>query len=157
MKEKFERFGNSFKTGVMIWILSYLLLACIGNVLGTSLVYDSEIIKLTNPINFLVQVLISGITYFILETVLLDFVDSMLRNIDKRETKNIFKSLIFYVLIIAIVCVVLYIVKEKNIISKYIMKLMMSIIVVQVIVFELMQLRKNTIYNKKLKEKNNEK
>lgn len=156
MKEKFERFGNSFKTGVIVWIISYLVLALISNVLGNTLVYDAEIIKLTNPINFLMQVLISGLTYFVLEAVLLDFVDNMLKRLCKKETKNIIKLTVIYVLIIAIVCVVLYTVKEKQIISKYIMKLMMAIIVIQVIIFELMQLRNNAIFNKKLKEKNNE-
>lgn len=154
MKEKLERFGNSFKSGVMIWILSYLVLAGIGTVLGTSLVYNAEIIKLTDPINFISQILIAGITYFVLETVLLDFVDKMLKVADKKEGNDLVKTLIFYIVVIAILCVALYIVKECEIISKYVMKIMMLIIVIQCTIFEFKQLINNARFNKKLKEKN---
>ena len=158
MKERLEHVYNSFKTGVIIWILAYLLLYVVSGYAGDFAIYNENITKLLNVKNFVAQLLIAGFTYTTLEVVLLHFVDNMIKTMEqgKDKVKSITKNLIFATIIIAVLCVALYVLKERNVISKYILKLMMTIIAFKAVIFSIMQVRNTNVYNKKLKEKNRE-
>lgn len=156
MKEKLERICNSFKSGVMIWIVSYLLLYVVSRYAGSFSIYNENVMKLLDVKNFIAQLFIAGFTYTILEVVLLHFIDNMIKSAEKEKNKvkEVVNSFVIAIIIIALLCVVLYILKEKNIISKYILKLMMTVIALKAVFFELNQVIKTNRYNKKLKEKN---
>ena len=158
MKERLEHVYNSFKTGVIIWILAYLLLYVVSGYAGDFAIYNENITKLLNVKNFVAQLLIAGFTYTTLEVVLLHFVDNMIKTMEqgKDKAESIAKNLIFATIIIAVLCVALYVLKERNVISKYILKLMMTIIAFKAVIFSIMQVRNTNVYNKKLKEKNRE-
>ena len=158
MKERVERVYNSFKTGVILWIFAYLLLYGVCFLVKDFSVYNSEVMKLLDVKNFVAQLLIAGATYITLEIVLLHFVDNMIKATEEdMKGKAIAKSFVVSIFIIAILCVVLYIVKEKNIVSKYIIKLMMTIIGLNAVAFSIKQVINTNKYNKKLKEKINNK
>lgn len=158
MKERFERVYSSFKTGVMIWIFSYILLYIVSGYVGDFSVYNENIMKLLDMKNFIAQLLIAGVTYMTLEVVLLHFVDESLQILEKNgnKAKTLLKNVVISTIVIAILCVALYVLKEKNIISKYILKFMMTIIAFKAVVFCIIQVINTGRYNKKLKEKNKE-
>ena len=158
MKEKLERVYNSFKTGVMIWIFAYILLYIASIYVGDFSVYNENIMKLLDMKNFVAQLLIAGTTYITLEIVLLHFLDNMLKiqEQEKNKIQILVKNVLVATLVIAVLCVVLYVLKERNVISKYILKFMMTIIAFKAIVFCIAQVVNTNIYNKKLKEKNRE-
>lgn len=158
MKENVEKIYSSFKTGVMIWILSYIMLNVVSAYVGDFSVYNENILKLLEVKNFIAQLLIAGFTYITLEVFLLHFADETIKLIEKNEKgiKKLIKNIVISILVITTLCVALYVLKEKNVISKYVLKLMMTIITFKVVVFCIIQVINTSRYNKKLKEKNKE-
>lgn len=158
MKENVEKIYGSFKTGVMIWILSYIMLNVVSAYVGDFSVYNENILKLLEVKNFIAQLLIAGFTYITLEVFLLHFADETIKLIEKNEKgiKKLIKNIVISILVITTLCVALYVLKEKNVISKYVLKLMMTIITFKVVVFCIIQVINTSRYNKKLKEKNKE-
>ena len=67
MKEKLEYFCNSFKNGIILWIISYFLLYVVGLYIGDVSAYNNEILKLLSVKNFISQVVIVGFTYVALD------------------------------------------------------------------------------------------
>lgn len=156
MKERVEKNYASFKTGVMIWILSYIMLYAVSAYVGDFSVYNENVLKLLDVKNFIAQLLISGFTYITLEIFLLHFADETIKLIEKNEKsmKKLVRNILLSILVISLLCVVLYVLKEKNVISKYILKFMMTIIAFKVVVFCIIQVINTNRYNRKLKEKN---
>ena len=112
--------------------------------------------KLLDVRNFIAQLLIAGTTYIIFEIVLLQFVDNMLNILEtgKDKGKSIAKNLIGAIIVVTITCISLYVLKENGVITKYVLKLMMTVIGAKAVIFEITQVVKTNKFNKKLKEKN---
>ena len=168
MRENYDRISNSFKTGVIVWILAYLLLYFTSAYVGDFSVYNENVMKLLDVRNFIAQLLIAGTTYIIFEIVLLQFVDNMLKILEtgKDKGKSIAKNLIGEIIVVTtttiiigpnietITCISLYVLKENGVITKYVLKLMMTVIGAKAVIFEITQVVKTNKFNKKLKEKN---
>ena len=156
MIENYDRISNSFKTGVIVWILAYLLLYFTSAYVGDFSVYNENVMKLLDVRNFIAQLLIAGTTYIIFEIVLLQFVDNMLKVLEtgKDKGKSIAKNLIGAIIVVTITCISLYVLKENGVITKYVLKLMMTLIGAKAVIFEITQVVKTNKFNKKLKEKN---
>ena len=156
MRENYDRISNSFKTGVIVWILAYLLLYFTSAYVGDFSVYNENVMKLLDVRNFIAQLLIAGTTYIIFEIVLLQFVDNMLKSLEtgKDKGKAIAKNLIGAIIVVTITCISLYVLKENGVITKYVLKLMMTVIGAKAVIFEITQVVKTNKFNKKLKEKN---
>ena len=156
MIENYDRISNSFKTGVIVWILAYLLLYFTSAYVGDFSVYNENVMKLLDVRNFIAQLLIAGTTYIIFEIVLLQFVDNMLKILEtgKDKGKSIAKNLIGAIIVVTITCISLYVLKENGVITKYVLKLMMTVIGAKAVIFEITQVVKTNKFNKKLKEKN---
>lgn len=156
MRENYDRISNSFKTGVIVWILAYLLLYFTSAYVGDFSVYNENVMKLLDVRNFIAQLLIAGTTYIIFEIVLLQFVDNMLKILEtgKDKGKSIAKNLIGAIIVVTITCISLYVLKENGVITKYVLKLMMTVIGAKAVIFEITQVVKTNKFNKKLKEKN---
>lgn len=156
MIENYDRISNSFKTGVIVWILAYLLLYFTSAYVGDFSVYNENVMKLLDVRNFIAQLLIAGTTYIIFEIVLLQFVDNMLKVLEtgKDKGKSIAKNLIGAIIVVTITCISLYVLKENGVITKYVLKLMMTVIGAKAVIFEITQVVKTNKFNKKLKEKN---
>lgn len=156
MRENYDRISNSFKTGVIVWILAYLLLYFTSAYVGDFSVYNENVMKLLDVRNFIAQLLIAGTTYIIFEIVLLQFVDNMLKVLEtgKDKGKSIAKNLIGAIIVVTITCISLYVLKENGVITKYVLKLMMTVIGAKAVIFEITQVVKTNKFNKKLKEKN---
>ena len=158
IKEGIERIYSSFKTGVVIWLFSYIMLYIVSVYAGDIIVYNENILKLLDVKILIAQILISGITYVILNVVLLHFADEIIKTVEKnnKSIKQLIKNVIISISVIVILLVVLYVLEKKNVISGYILKLMMIIIILKVSIFCAMQVINKNVYNKKLREKNME-
>lgn len=157
MKEKFEKITDSFKTGIILWIFAYMILYVIGYFGNELEIYNTEIMKLLNLGNFLAQVSIAGCTYVILEVTLLHFANNMIEaaELEKNASQKLVKNFLIAFAILAVLLIGLYYVKENKIMSKYTLKIMMTLIALKAIVFVVTQAVKTSVYNKKLQEKIN--
>ena len=156
MKEKLEYFCNSFKNGIILWIISYLLLYAVGVYIGDVSVYKAEVMKLLDANNFCMQVVIVGFTYVALDLAFTYYFNNIVKIIGLKvdSKKELLKEIIAIVVIFVVVLPLLYIVKEHNIVNKNIIKLMIALMIMKSIVFGIVQTVRSEMYNKKLQEKN---
>ena len=152
MKEKLGKIGNSFKTGVMIWIAAYILLYFFANYVNDISLYTMEILKLENVNIFIAQILISGFTYIVLEIGLIHFIDNTIKAIEEKNGKSLVENSIISIIVLTLLLHILYMIKQMNIINRNVLKLMMIIIVIKCIIFISLQPIYKYRYNKKLKE-----
>lgn len=157
MKEKFLNVYSCMKTGIVLWVVAHLLLFVICGYVGDYEVYNNQILKLLNPVNFLVQIAFSGLMYVVLRIVFEHFVDNLLKAVAEKKEETITQNVIYLIIILALLFTAMYFVKELDIVNKAIMKLMVIIIAVQAIVIILREILDTAKYNKKLHEKNSEK
>lgn len=156
MKEKLEFLSNSFKNGIILWLVSLLSLYVVGVYIGDTYTYNLEILKLLDVKNFILQLLTVGFTDFSLELVFSCYCNSFERviTLKSKTQKEISKE----ILIILIVCVILIplmiVVEDLNIINKSIIEIMFLIIFLKAIIFCIAQVIRTIIYNKKIREKN---
>ncbi len=158
MKEKFEKLCNSFKSGVMFWIIAYMLLYAIGEKIGDQSLYYAQVMKLTNIGNFLAQVFIAGTSYLILEVVLVHLANKTIETFETEEKpkKKIVKYAFVALLLITILLVAQYEIKERDIMNKTVLKLMISLVAIKAAIFIVAQAVNTCRYNRKLHEKNKE-
>lgn len=156
MKEKLEYFCNSFKNGIILWIISYLLLYAVGVYIGDVSAYKAEVMKLLDANNFCMQVVIVGFTYVALDLAFTYYFNNIVKIIGLKvdSKKELLKEIIAIVVIFVVVLPLLYIVKEHNIVNKNIIKLMVALMIMKSIVFGIVQTVRSEMYNKKLQEKN---
>ena len=156
MKEKLEYFCNSFKNGIILWIISYLLLYAVGVYIGDVSAYKAEVMKLLDANNFCMQVVIVGFTYVALDLAFTYYFNTIVKIIGLKvdSKKELLKEIIAIVVIFVVVLPLLYIVKEHNIVNKNIIKLMIALMIMKSIVFGIVQTVRSEMYNKKLQEKN---
>ena len=158
MREMGKRIFNSMKTGITLWAISHIILYIVTSQTNSMVIYNLQIAKLYNPVNFLLQLLLSGGIYAILELVFAYFVDNIFKSLtllDKEESKKELRKNVFAATLLAVVvCVVIYLNKHLNIVNKYIIKIMFVIITIEVIIITIVQVRNTIVYNKKLKEVN---
>lgn len=158
MKEKLEYFFNSFKNGIILWIVSYFLLYAVGVYIGDVSAYNLEINKLLDVRCFVAQVMIAGFTYFALDIAFTYYFNNIVKivglNVDSK--KKVLKEVIVLVLIFVVVLPVLEVLKEHNIINKNILKIMIGLLILKAIIFGIAQTVNNHIYNQKLQEKKKE-
>lgn len=156
MKEKVEHFFNSFKNGVMLWMVSYFLLYAIGVYTGEVSIYNAEIMKLLDIRNFISQVVIAGLTYVALDVAFVYYFNNIVKiislNIDSK--RKVLKEIVAVVVIFLVVLPILYMAKEHNVINKIILKLMITLMILKTIIFCIAQMINTQIYNQKLQEKN---
>lgn len=156
MKEKLEYFCNSFKNGIILWIISYFLLYAVGLYIGDVSVYNAEVMKLLDVNNFMTQVVIVGFTYVALDLAFTYYFNNIVKIIGLKvdSKKELLKEIIAIIVIFVIVLPLLEVVKDYNIVNKNIIKLMVTLMILKAIIFCTTQMIKTEIYNKKLQEKN---
>jgi Kef-type K+ transport system membrane component KefB len=156
MREFLKTFKESIKTGIVLLIIAYLLLAVICGISNEMDFYIEQINKLHDPINFAMQLTYAGLAYTALVFTFKVFVDNLLRAVAKNDKKRAVANALAVAVIIIIVCVVSYYMKEVKIVNKNIIKLMFVVLMLEAIVFIIKKMVDNTVYNNKLKEKNKE-
>lgn len=156
MKEKLEYFFNSFKNGIILWIISYLLLYAVGLYIGDVSAYNAEVMKLLDANNFIMQLVIVGFTYVALDLAFTYYFNNIVKIVGLKvdSKKELLKEIIAIVLIFVVVLPILEVVKEYNIVNKNIIKLMVTLMIMKAIVFGIVQTIRSEMYNKKLQEKN---
>lgn len=156
MKEKLEYFFNSFKNGIMLWIISYLLLYAVGRYIGDTSAYNAEVMKLLNVNNFIFQIVIVGFIYVSLDLAFTYYFNNIVKIVGlKVESKKaLLKEVLAIVIIFVLVFPILEVVKEHDIVNKNIIELMITLMIMKAIVIGIIQTIKTEIYNKKLQEKN---
>lgn len=159
MKEKLEYFCNSFKNGIILWIISYFLLYVVGLYIGDVSAYNNEILKLLSVKNFISQVVIVGFTYVALDLAFTYYFNNIVKIIGLKvdSKKKVVKEIIALVVIFVVVLPILYQVKEHNIVNKNIIKIMVAVMILKAILFGIIQTIRAEIYNKKLQEIKNQK
>ncbi len=158
MKEKVERFCDSFKNGVFLWLVSYFLLYAVGVHIGDNSLYNAEIMKLLDVKNFLTQVIIVGVTYIALDLAFSKYFNNIVEvvSLNVSSKKKVLKDVIAIIVILLIILPTIEYIKDNNIVNKAIMKLMIGLIIFKTMIFCMVQTVKTDIYNKKLQEKNKE-
>lgn len=156
MKEKLEYFLNSFKNGIILWMISYFLLYAVGVYIGDVSAYNAEIVKLLDVKNFIAQVVIVGFTYVALDLAFTYYFNNIVKIIGLKvdSKKKVLKEIIAIIVIFVVLLPVLEVVKDHNIVNKNIIKLMVTLMILKVIIFCTAQMIRTEIYNKKLQEKN---
>lgn len=156
MKEKLLNVYDSMKTGIVLWIVAHLLLFVICGYVGDYEVYNNQIFKLLNPVNFLAQIAFSGLMYVVLRIIFEHFVDNLLKAVAEEKNEIIAQNVIYLIVILSLLLISMYFVKELDIVNKAIMKLMVVIIAIQAIAIILREIFETAKYNKKLHEKNSQ-
>lgn len=156
MKEKLDYFCNSFKNGIILWIISYLLLYAVGVYIGDVSAYNAEVMKLLDVNNFLAQLVIVGFTYVALELAFTYYFNNIVKIIGLKvdSKKELLKQIVIMVIIFVLVLPILRVVKNHDIVNKNIIKLMCALMIFKAMIFCTVQMIKTEIYNKKLQEKN---
>lgn len=156
MKEKLEYFLNSFKNGIVLWIISYLLLYAVGIYIGDVSAYNVEVMKLLDVNNFIMQLVIVGFTYVALDLAFTYYFNNIVKIVGLKvdSKKELLKEIIAIVVIFVVVLPILEVVKEHDIVNKNIIKIMVSVMIMKAIVFGIVQTIRSEMYNKKLQEKN---
>lgn len=156
MKEKLEYFLNSFKNGIVLWIISYLLLYAVGLYIGDVSAYNVEVMKLLDVNNFILQLVIVGFTYVALDLAFTYYFNNIVKIVGLKvdSKKELLKEIIAIVVIFVVVLPILEVVKEHDIVNKNIIKIMVSVMIMKAIVFGIVQTIRSEMYNKKLQEKN---
>lgn len=156
MKEKLEYFLNSFKNGIVLWIISYLLLYAVGLYIGDVSAYNVEVMKLLDVNNFIMQLVIVGFTYVALDLAFTYYFNNIVKIVGLKvdSKKELLKEIIAIVVIFVVVLPILEVVKEHDIVNKNIIKIMVSVMIMKAIVFGIVQTIRSEMYNKKLQEKN---
>lgn len=151
-----KEFFDSFKTGIMILIIAYLILALVCNFSGSNSFYVEQIQKLENPLNALIQLAYAGLTYTLLTITFKVFVDNIIKGVDQNNKKKVLKNAVVAAIIVALVVTASYYMKEYRLLHKTIVKLMFAVLTIEAIGFVIRKIVENTVYNSKLKEKNGE-
>lgn len=157
MKENKLNVFESMKTGIVLWVVAHLLLYLISGYVGDFEVYNNQILKLLNPINFAVQVAFSALMCVVLRIVYEHFVDNLLKAVAENKREKMVQNITYIIIILALLFISMYFVKELDIINKAIMKLMVIVIAVQAIAIILREIFDTAKYNKKLHEANSKK
>ena len=94
MKEIVERFCNSFKNGVILWIVAYFLLYAVGVYIEDITTYNAEIMKLLDVRNFIAQVVVAGFTYIALDLVFTKYFNEIIEifNLNSVSKKKVIKD-----------------------------------------------------------------
>ncbi len=156
MKEKLDYFCNSFKNGIILWIISYLLLYAVGVHIGDVSAYNAEILKLLDVKNYILQILIAGISYAALDFSFTYYFNNIIKilELNVKSKKELLKDVVILIIVFSVVLSFLEIVKELDIINRNIIKLMFFLMIMKTIIFCTAQMVKTEIYNQKLQEKN---
>ena len=156
MKEKLEYFLNSFKNGIVLWIISYLLLYAVGLYIGDVSAYNVEVMKLLDVNNFIMQLVIVGFTYVALDLAFTYYFNNIVKIVGLKvdSKKELLKEIIAIVVIFVVVLAILEVVKEHDIVNKNIIKIMVPVKIMKAIVFGIVQTFSSEMYNNKLQEKN---
>ena len=153
--EKMNKLWNSFKTGVITWIFSYFVFYIVAISVNDIAAYNNQILKMTNGMNFFVQVLIAGMAYVVIEIFILEFMRRIIKSVDTDKPKETVKNMLMSFLLIVIEFGILNFVKVEDIISEEIFMIMMFILIMKGIVFSIKQSIDEYKINKKIKELNN--
>lgn len=158
MKEKLEYFCNSFKDGIILWIISYLLLYAVGVHIGDVSAYNAEVMKLLDAKNFMLQLVIVGFTYVTIYLAFTYYFNNIVKIIGLKvdSKKELLKQIAIIVLIFVVVLPLLRVVKDHDIVNKNIIKIMVALMLFKAMIFGIVQTVRSDIYNKKLQEKNKE-
>ena len=155
--EKVNKFWNSFRNGVIIWIFSYFVYYLVAVSANDIEAYNNQIIKMTNGLNFFIQVIVSGIAYVVIEMFILDFMRRIVKAVDTDKPKDVFKNMILAVIIVVAEFCVLNYIKVEDIISEEIFLIMMFVLIMEGIIYTIKQSIDSYKINKKLGQLNEEK
>ena len=147
-------FKETMKKGIVLWIIAHLLLFVLSTSQNEGSLYDEQINKLHCPVNFAMQVLYAGAMYTALEIVFKYFIDNVFKASSTGDKKALYKNSIYAVLLVAIVCLSMYFVKEIDLVNKVILKLMIAVIFIKAMASVIITVRNNTVYNQKLRKIN---
>ena len=147
---------EGLKKGIIIWIAAHLLLYVLCAVQNDFTLYDAQIDKLHSIKSFTTQLVYSMFLYTSLSAVFAVYVDNMFKYSAKGDYKAVVKNAALAILITLIVCVTMFAVKQKDIVHKTIIKLMIMLMFLKAIALVVGQVVNNSVYNKKLQEKNKE-
>ena len=147
---------EGLKKGIIIWIAAHLLLYVLCAYQNDFTLYDAQIDKLHSIKNFVTQLVYVMFLYTSLSAVFEVYVDNMFKYSAKGEHKEAVKNAVIALIITLVICVTMVAIKQKDIVHKTIIKLMVLLMFFKAVVLVIKQVIDNSVYNKKLQEKNKE-
>lgn len=155
--EKINKFWNSFRNGVIIWIFSYFVYYLVAVCVNDIEAYNNQIMKMTDGLNFFIQVIVSGLAYVVIEMFILDFMRRIVKAVDTDRPKDVVKNMLLALVIIVIEFSILNYIKVEDIISEEIFLIMMFVLIMEGIVYTIKQSIDSYKINKKISQLNEEK
>ena len=148
--EKLNKLYNSFKTGIITWIFAYFIFYVVAVYVNDINSYNTQILKMTNGMNFFIQAVISGIFYMILEIIIFDFVNRIVKSVDTKNVKECVTTLLIAFVLLGIELFLSSLIIIEDIISEEISTILIGILVLKGVFYIIYQNITSYKINKKL-------
>ena len=152
--EKLNKLYNSFKTGIITWIFAYFIFYVVAVYVNDINSYNTQILKMTNGMNFFIQAVISGIFYMILEIIIFDFVNRIVKSVDAKNVKECVTTLLIAFVLLGIELFLSSLIIIEDIISEEISTILIGILVLKGVFYIIYQNITSYKINKKLNQSN---
>lgn len=152
--EKLNKLYNSFKTGIITWIFAYFIFYVVAAYVNDINSYNTQILKMTNGMNFFIQAVISGIFYMILEIIIFDFANRIVKSVDTKNVKECVTTLLIAFVLLDIELFLSSLIIIEDIISEEISTILIGILVLKGVFYIIYQNITSYKINKKLNQYN---